>query len=288
VQLVTDEFGESAVALNRERVQWTSAAVLSWSVPAARAPKATPLLKCSKIDLILRLRQQGFEDPGVKKLAPWVDGGMSYFRSRLICPLSYFGALVMRWQIYEKRVTEIKHGMPDKYYRLLLFAESSRLLPLLALIESQGMESLTQAAFKEAVGEAGTEGTEHEGDCGDGAPLPLSDLDRAALPMIFARAILWERCEVDAGSGTERVRVYFTGLDDGLHQRGFTPCAATNSCKWMVIHLQPSREQFCAYMYLWHRRSIEVPGLGKEAHMAYEPDAASVPALVPTLRLTPF
>ena len=159
------------------------------------------------------------------------------------------------------------------------------MLALVGRVENQGMEAVTDEEVRKAIGDTGP-GGEEDGVPGHEEPFPIED-DMSAIPGAFAHVENWDRTLVDAGPGTTSVKVYFTGVD-ASGQRGFTPCPATNTCKWMQISLLQSKPLFCSYMYLWYMRSVEEPDISREAHTSFVPDAALVEATAPTMHLWPF
>ena len=96
---------------------------------------------------------------------------------------------------------------------------------------------------------------------------------------------MWDRCMVSTRDDPLRnVKVYFSDPRAGGNRRGFTVCDVHRCHCWRPVTIQPSREEFLAYMYLWHAHPAE----NKDAHLRFVPEASEIQRTVPNLVLTPF
>jgi hypothetical protein len=283
------EFGEDELSLVRSRITWTSREVVSRPVRCAVTLGRRPLMKCTKLDLILRLHKEGWKDAG-PKIEPWASGERMLYAPRLRHPLSYFAALIERWRIIAKGVVHIRHSCKDVYYRALLFAPPEKLLPILDRMPPRS-PVVPDADFKAILPDGHGE-EDPDGDDIDDMDEPPAIEDGPTLhdiaPSLVPSVDMWDRCIVDGGDGTPAAKVYFTGLDDDLVQRGFCPSEATNCCKWQVCRASPDRTHFCSAMYAWFLHGVSRPGMSREEHLGWTPADASVLALAQTVRLLPF
>ena len=290
---VADEFGGLQIALSPEAVQWSVRLVVSFARRCGEPVLNQPVLHRPKLDLLLQLHSEGWHAPAhAGPLAPWADGSMPNFLPRISKPQSYFAAIVSRWDILAKRVTTTRHDGKDAYYRALVRLPSETLLALLDRMPDDA-PALPEETFKQALRESG-EGSDQGSDPGSGGsgteeePRPIADIDPSIAPSIFSQAPTWERTLVDAGEGTPRIKVYFTGVDDRDKGRGFCPCPVTDCCKWMFTHLARDRDHFCSHMYTWYMLALEIPGLDRSRHLLEDVDEAVVEGMLPTLRFIPF
>ena len=111
---------------------------------------------------------------------------------------------------------------------------------------------------------------------------------QAIVPMLFPSVELMDRCLVDSGDNTPVAKVWFTGRDSKGVQRGFCECKTTQCCKWMGVHLAPSRIHLCSVLYLWFLHGHDRPNLEKDVHQKWAPDESAVLEMILALRLTPF
>ena len=99
----------------------------------------------------------------------------------------------------------------------------------------------------------------------------------------------WERCEVDLGEGTPKLRVYFTNTASvaGFDQRGWVDCPHHGCRRYRPRHSHASRRSFCTEMYLW-RFADGCDELSRAGHYDLQVSPAEVAASEASLRLESF
>ena len=101
---------------------------------ALRVELPGPILKNPKLYFMMRLRETGWVDGA--PAAPFALGQPFVYTERLALPTSYFACLWEHVKIFNKNVVEISHGMPNHYYKCLLFLSSTKIQEMLAAIDN--------------------------------------------------------------------------------------------------------------------------------------------------------
>jgi len=163
-------------------------------------------------------------------------------------PVSYFVALASHNEIFAKGVAEIKHDMPDGYFRCLLTLPAAKLQSLL-----DDMANKSNERFMGELRELQLQdGDANAVDDSSGGGVPLASCELPALPPVHAPIVAgadWERCWVSMGSGTVEYNIYFDNCTGGAGvRRGFTNSPLFNVINTSLVSLATgSSVQRCGY-----------------------------------------
>jgi len=276
--------------LVRSAVAWQARVEVLNPRLAMLVPPEGSLMQCSKLDLMVRLRLEGWGPwPTGVAVEDWAPERALRFLDSDRRPLSYFAALLSRFRIIDKGAEVIPHTRPDAFYRALLCLPATALALMLSMEDGEDMTN--QWYTKRIVDCPGAKlepGSDEEVE-----PPPTDDLvallDRAPPTRPRPERARWMRQECDLGPGTPVVRVFFDHASPSGIQKGFCPCDWSGACRWHQCTLFPSLEAYCAAMYAWHKppNGAEV-GEGREGHMRYKPPASHVAFVQARMRLRPF
>ena len=275
----------TGLQLDREAVQWTAWVEVSCPRNVMRAARTTPLLSCSKLDLVLRLRLEGME-PAAGRLEDWQPDGPQDYTHSWHRPLSYFAALLRRYDIVAKGAPAIAHGYCDGYYRALLSLPSIALQLMLSEADNDEMDNDWYLRKLRDVRPV-------EGGGSDVEPSPEPDLlmimDVPAEPFRGPPGReRWVRQSCDVGAGTPVVKVFFDHASPTDDQRGWCPSAATKCCKWQQCSFHATVRDYCAFMYAWHEPERKHKCKDKASHLEYDPEDERVERIKAKLRMHPF
>lgn len=224
---------------------------------------------------------------GTRELEPWEVNRAMYFADSDRKPLSYFAALLRRFDIIDRSATSIPHNRPDAYFRALLGLDRRELQLMLSMEDNDVMDDAWyQKHIKDKDPVICT------GSDDDREPPPADDL--LAL-MAAPRSVAvrperqrWQRQKCDIGPGTREIKVYFDHASPSAEQKGFCPCAASGARRWHQCTTRVSLREYCSAMYAWHcPHSSSVAGT-REDHMAYEPPASHIRFVAARLRMSPW
>jgi hypothetical protein len=274
--------------LQRSAVEWTAKIQVANPMLAMQVPPEASLLKCAKLDLIMRLKMEGWDGQVAGlKLEDWAPNRAQIFRNTETRPLSYFAALLRRFDIVDRGATAIAHTRPDAYYRALLFLSRSALTLMLALEDEEQDDAWYRKHLKDCPGG-------NEGESGDERDPPPAD-DLIALMGDQQHAIgrrpervRWLRQLIDIGPGTAQVKIHFDHASPSGDQKGFCPCASSGACRWQQCRSHATLRDYCAAMYAWHQPQGADIGTDRAAHMDYDPPTAHVRYISEHARMTPF
>ena len=280
---------EVHVQLNRSCVIWTASVACTPGALTLREVRDVPLLKCSKLDLCLRLFLEGWESD--RKVEVWRATDPMKFNFSFARPLSYFAALLSRWLIFDKGYEEIAHNKCDGYYKCLLGLEQSALHLVMDL---QSETDMPNAWFMKHLKDRGGGDGDSDDSIEDPGPPPndwlaLQDIDEApTVPRPKPHRARWLRQLTDIGPGTPTVKVFFDHLSPIGHERGWCPCAATECCKWVDAGMHYTLSDYCSWMYAWHQ-FLPTDGItDKTSHLAFEPPPERIAQARASLRMDPF
>jgi len=273
-----------SVQLERERVAWTATARLAADETLLRQPRQDiPWQKRSKLDFILQLELEGWSR-GPQPVEDWDPEGLQVYDQSMKRPLSYYASLVHRFDVLERGAQAIAHDRMDAYYKCLLGLPRLKLQVMLQLEDGPMDNSWYMEHAKGVKPIQDDDGTDVEPE-----PDLLAIADHNAAPDTIDTVTRWTRVQCDVGEGTPVVKVYFDHASKASEQKGWTPCLPTNACRWHVRYIfGASQMTYCANMYAWHEGHRRPEVSGKQAHMAYVPDDATVRQIRAKLRIFPF
>jgi len=293
VKISWDEFGEAQLAVRPEAIEWSASHRVIAPLPICRVIRPVKcLLKCTKIDLLVMLTRQGWQnDNPTEPLLP-----TSPLKCRLsVKPaLSYLAAMACKDMIFAKHVPQIHHNQHDHYYRSLIKLEADQLAQMLLEEEGKTDKWFKQYFEKWAPDESSDSGS--EGDdlpprpkpparhAGDHLPLPVLDVvDDAYIP--------WTRKIVSVEGDPAELKVYTSNRNVATgKQEAWLTCLhhADERCiRWRTLY--GTQAEFCAYMYVWHQDGIQLPHIrGRDTHMSHEPDPDTVKDVASRIQLRDF
>jgi len=283
LQLVGDDPDSAQLAVRSDAVQWKTGVLLTSPIPVCRAlDMSRDVLKCTKIELLLRLALQGWEN--AQPTGPVLPGPGTERRCRLDerHSLSYLAAMVSCETIFEKGVDQIEQNQCDHYYRCLLTLHFDLLVPVIT-----NMEGKRDKWFRDLLKREGRHAIEDESSSDGGDVPPLGGDPAARVGMAVAEPLAlvpWTqntqtRKIVSMGPGTDEIKVMFDHPSARTHkQQCWCPCikhADTACIRWRTVTDEPRR--MLASIYAWHLAGMNIASLSdRTKHMAYQPTEAEV------------
>jgi hypothetical protein len=290
IAVQNDEFGESYVALQPSGLVWSLTLKLSEPVPAMCCmPDAAPL-QTPKFVWMVRLHDEGWSsDP--RREGSWADGSALVCRAGTNQPTSYFACLVLRRDLLTKGVSEIRHRMPDAYYKCLLFLEGDALRSTLDDLAGRSNEWFVQR-LRDSPEQSGQALVDEDAEpavplpaLGGGDVLPIED--QMQLVPVVAVSSEWTRCIASTGPGTSETKIY---LDHSSHQsgrqRGWVNCSIHGCIKYEFC--VGDRREFCAYLHAWRCGDHHAACGSKREHLCWKPAEDEVSAVLERLVLRDF
>jgi len=278
--------GHWKLAIHSQCCVWKMSYGLRHPVPLARLTSDRSLLQKSKLELILRLRQDGWVPE--KKLVPATLAGPRFFAQQLTKPVAYFAALNDIDSICgAKAVQSIEHQRPAVYYKCLLALKDEALQQFLVALPTLENES----HFKRFLPKALRDGLV---DPAEGEPLPIEDLPEGLpdggpdLPVVPSKphGVEWLRCIVSAPPHFQSLRVYFDHFtSSSVTQRGYAECPICKTCRWKQC--MGTRAQYCATMLAW-ARGCSIAGHDREKHRTWQPPVADVAEATASMKMEDF
>ena len=290
-------FGEPAVALNTDMIQWGVLVLLSEPCQHIRLQSQHKNMQRSKLDIILQLRSHGWREAADQDLEIWKPGQPLLYIAGMRQPLSYFVCLLQHGAITSKGVPEIKHRQLDGYYKCLLSLPAGAELDKVLAEMDHKPNKWFLANIKDnetAAEEIGGEGQPHDEQAAleDVAEHAEAEHASAACSLLFSQVKSdgFSRQLVDVGSQTPQAKVYFdhfSGSGPESHkQRGFIACAEHCCIRYRQVEETDSLLDFCCRAYIWHIKANNFTD--KQNHLAYEPSDDEVVELRDHIRLIPF
>ena len=280
-----DEFGSLVLTVVRQKIEPNVMQNLGDPIHAIRNLSDQNLLKCSKIEVLGRLREQGWQHAentgdGYEAGSPKV---FQFIWSR---PLSYFVALHSHLTIFAKGVRSIMHNGADSYYRCLLSLRADKL----SVVLREGSE-MSNEFYANAL--------KDEGDFDDGrglCPVPSHvNMDEQPLDMLVdmppllppaASCAEWARCVVKGPDGLSH-KIWFDNCSHGSgHKRAWVNCSKHGCIKYVPIF--GGYRSFCGAMHMWWRRQHELPEISKAEHLDSWPCQEDIDNASSTIELSPF
>jgi len=297
MQVTSNEFLETELALRYEGITWDPIAKLSSPVPLCRVSRiAKDPLKCSKLELLVVLVGQGWRSgkPAEASLKP---------ASPLVCELtvkkslSYLACMAHRCMIWTKGITEISHTQCDHYYKCLLKLSAEDLAKILAMLGEPKDDAWFRATYKKRKPKKEDEASSSDDGSGEGGPpRPPRIRDGGLLPLPAPAAVLdpsfvpWKRQIVSIGEDSEALKVYFDNMShkSGQQQAWLTCRAHDDGCiRWRRV--SGDSKKFFAAMYAWHRAArLNADLRSRDEHMPFEPSDAQISECEAALVLQDF
>jgi len=283
LELVGDDPETAQLAVRLDGVQWKTGVLLASPIPVCRVLNMTrDVLTCTKIELLLRLALQGWEN--AQPTGPVLPGPGMERRCRMDerHALSYLAAMVSCDAIFEKGVDQIEQDQCDHYYRCLLRLDIEHLAPVITDMDGRGDKWFRGILKREGIRDAIEDGSSSDGD---GAPPGGGAQARVGMAVAEPLALVpWTqqaltRKLVFMGPGTDEIKVVFdhpsarTGKQQCWH-----PCVThqdTACIRWRTVTDDP--RHMLAAIYAWHLAGKTRVALStRTTHMAWEPSPDDV------------
>jgi len=271
----------SQFALNPSCVHWSLHHGLVHPVPLTRITTSLPLLKKTKMEIILALRCDGWQDAQGQVLAPCQPGGPRLFSQSWQKPLAYFACLHDLDRVANKGVLAVRHDGKNLYYRCLLLLEGAPMQEFLLALEDTPellMRKMLRNAGDDDIEEVHPIEDLPEGFRNHGLGHPIA-LDFIPPPTMLSRCIV-------SATGFNDQKVYFDHLTSGgAKQKGYSVCSICGTTRWKVVDV--AREQYLAIYLAWARGCMKSGGT-RELHRPWVPPPADVQEALLSLHTTDF
>ena len=255
-------------------------------VPVHRVASQLPLMKQTKVSVLLRLHEDGWRPAGAA-VAAYKIGEPKVYKPGFTQPLSYFVVLLSCETILtDKGVPEILHGMTDNYYKCLLYLPKAKPAPLLD--KKDEADAFFRGVLKKEMPKLKDDDSDSSGGDGggEGGPLALPPMP-GLMPLLGPSAMAervpwrmteWQRCWVTLGE--TRIKVWFDNCcASNALRRGWANCA-THRCG-KIRPVMENRDYFACAMALWHRHGAGSPDMPRHEHMQFWPEPEDVRASLP-------
>lgn len=290
-------FGEPAVALNVDMVQWSVLVLLSEPCQHLRLQSPHKDMQRSKLDILMQLRAHGWREVDDQDLEVWEPGRPLSYIAGMRQPLSYFVCLLRREDIISKGVKAIGHRQLDGYYKCLLampagpgldkmLADMNQKPNAWFLSNIKGEDAAAAAIDDEVEPRPGQAALE------DVAEYAEADDTSAACSLLFhqVKSSTFSRQLVDMGPQTHQAKVYFDHFSgsgpESSKQRYFIACDEHCCIRYRPVHETDSLLDVCCKAYLWHIKATDFPD--KHSHLGFDPGDDEVAELRNRIRLIPF